>query len=92
MPGGNNSLLKHFSLNGCKLFCIFCLATSCKGAGVGEYKQNSEYVGRREMHICFFLNPNILYYPTGEDGAVEIPLQLSVEVERSVLTAAESTP
>lgn len=53
------------------------------------HDQNSVYVLRRKMHIFFFLNPNILYYPTGEDGAMEIPLQLSVEVKRSVLTAAQ---
>lgn len=74
--GQNNSLLEHFRLNGCKILCI-CLAKSRKRPGVGEYDQYSAYMERREMHICFFLNPNVLYYPTGEDGAMEIPLQLS---------------
>lgn len=58
--------------------------------GLGEHNQNSVYVLRREMHICFFLNPNIFHYPTGEDGAMETPFQLSAEVKRSVLTAAQS--
>ena len=90
--GENNSLLEHFSLYGCKLLCIICLAKSCERAGVGEYDQNSAYVERRDMRICFVLNPNVLYYPTGEDGAMEIPLRLSAEVERSILTAADSMP
>jgi len=88
----NNSQLEHFSLNGCELLCIICLAKSCERAGVGEYDQNSAYLERRETHICFYLNPNVLYYPTGADGAMDILLCLSAEVERSILTAAESTP
>lgn len=57
--------------------------------GPGEYNQNLVYALRRKTPIFFFLNPNILYYSTGEDVATEIPLQLSGGVKRSVLTAAQ---
>lgn len=48
--------------------------------GVGECNQNPASVGRREKWVCFFLNPHVLYYPTGEDGVMEIAVRLAAEV------------